>query len=112
MIENFVDYLQGHSTGEGARSYYNRFKKMLKNAFRKEMMQVNVLDLVERTATGNARKKDTLTMDELKVLAATPIENKEIRRAALFCSLTCLAWVNVKPLTWDKISLDTRQLEL
>jgi integrase/recombinase XerD len=112
LIEDFVDYLQEYSTGEGAKSYFNRFKKMLKNAFRKGMMQINVLDLVERTATGNAKKKDTLTLDELKILAATPIENKEIRRAALFCSLTGLAWVDVKQLTWDKIRLDTRQLEI
>ena len=112
LIEDFIDYLQANSTGEGAKSYYARFKKMLKNAFRKGMMQVNVLDKVEKAATGKAKKKDTLTLEEIKTLAATKTESGEVRRAALFCSMTGLAWIDVKKLTWNKIKMDTRQLEV
>jgi integrase len=112
LIEDFIDYLQDKSTGEGARSYYARFKKMLKTAFRKGVMQFNVLDKVERKATGKAKKKDILTLEEIKVLAATHTESGEVRRAALFCTLTGLAWVDVKKLTWSKIKMDTRQLEI
>lgn len=112
LIEDFIDYLQENSTGEGARSYYARFKKMLKNAFRKGIMQFNVLDKVEGKATGKAKKKDILTLDEIKLLAATHTESKEVKRAALFCTLTGLAWIDAKNLTWNKIKIDSRQLEV
>lgn len=32
IIEEFQDYLREHSEGEGAASYFNRFKKMMKQA--------------------------------------------------------------------------------
>ncbi len=112
LIEDFIDYLQSRSTGEGARSYYNRFKKMLKNSYRKKLLRENILDHVEKKAKGKAKKKDTLTLEDLKLLAATDIKNQEVRRAALFCSVTGLAWVDVKGLTWDKIKLETRKLEM
>lgn len=112
LIEDFIDYLQEKSTGEGAKSYYSRFKKMLKHAFRKRLMDKNVIDLVEKTAKGKASKKDTLTLDELKTLAATPTESKEVKRAALFSCVTGLAWVDIKALTWNKIKLDGSMMEI
>lgn len=112
IIEDFIDYLQANSTGEGAKSYYNRFKKMLKNAYRKKFMKDNILDEVERKVKGKAKKKDTLTLEELQLLASTPTESKEVKRAALFCSLTGLAWVDVNELTWGKIKMDSKQLEI
>lgn len=112
LIEDFIDYLQSRSTGEGAKSYYSRFKKMLKNAFRKRVMDKNIIDLVEKTAKGKAGKKDVLTLDELKILAATPTESKEVRRAALFSCVTGLAFVDIKALTWNKIKLDGCMMEI
>src|SRR4051812_8732214 len=32
IIEDFIEFLEHNSTGEGAASYYNRFKKMIKQA--------------------------------------------------------------------------------
>lgn len=112
IIEDFIDYLQMKSTGEGASSYYKRFKKMLKNAYRKRLMKVNVLDFVERKVKGRAKKKDTLTLDELKILAATAIESGEVRRAALFSCVTGLAWIDIKKLKWKDIKLDGRIMEI
>ena len=112
LIEDFIDYLQSKSTGEGAKSYYNRFKKMLKTAYRKKFMKENVLDEVERKVKGKAKKKDTLTLEDIKVLANTPTESNEVKRAALFCCVTGLAWADVKPLTWSNIRMDSRQLEI
>lgn len=112
LIEDFIDYLQSKSTGEGASSYYKRFKKMLKQAYRKRLMKTNVLDFVEKKVKGRAKKKDTLTLDELKTLAATPTESKEVRRAALLSSVTGLAWVDIKALTWNKIKLDSCMMEV
>ena len=110
LIEDFIEYLEASSTGEGARSYYNRFKKMIKQAYRKKLMKTNVLDFVERKATGNAKKKDILTLDELKTLAATTTDSSEVRRAFLFTCVTGLRWCDIKSLQWKNINLDSRQM--
>jgi integrase/recombinase XerD len=112
LIEDFIDYLEGKHIGEGAKSYFNRFKKMLKMAYRKRLMKDNVLDLVERKVKGKAKKKDTLTLEELKILSETPTENTEIRRAFLFCCVTGLRWCDVKALKWGQINLGNRQMKL
>jgi len=112
IIEDFIDYLEANSTGEGASSYYSRFKKMIKQAYRQRLMKDNVLDFVERKVKGKAKRKDTLTMDELKILSATPTESSEVRRAFLFCCVSGLRWIDVKPLKWQSINVESRQMNL
>lgn len=112
LIEDFMDYLDSVSEGEGARSYFSRFKKMIKQAYRKSLLRINPLDKVEKRLKGKARRKDILTLDELKVLAATPTESEQVKKAFLFCCVTGLRWVDVKSLKWDNIDLNNRQMSL
>ncbi len=112
IIESFMDFLESKSKGEGASSYYFRFKKMIKHAYRQRLMQENVLDFVERKIKGKAGKKDILTLAELKILAATPVENKEIRRAFLFTCVTGLRWIDIKSLKWNSINIANKQLNI
>ena len=112
LIEDFIFYLENKSTGEGARSYYNRFKKMLKNAHRKKLLKDNILDHVERKVKGKAKRKDTLTIEEIKLLSATDCASTEVRNAFLFCCLTGLRWVDVKALKWNNINLNSKQMNL
>lgn len=111
-IEDFIDYLESNSTGEGAQSYYNRFKKMLKHSYRKGLMKVNILDFVERKVKGKAKKKDTLSLDEMKTLAATTTESSEVKRAFLFSCVTGLRWCDVKSLKWSNVNTVNRQMSL
>jgi integrase len=106
IIEDFIQYLENNSTGEGASSYYSRFKKMVKHAYRKRLMKENVLDFVERKVKGKAKKKDTLSQDEIKILAVTPTESAEVRRAFLFSCFTGLRWIDVKNLQWSSINVN------
>lgn len=112
LLEDFIDYLETNSKGEGAKSYYNRFKKMLKNAYRQKFMKENILDFVERKVKGKAKRKDTLTIAELKTLSATPTESSEVRRAFLFSCVTGLRWCDIKPLKWQSINTKSRQMNL
>jgi integrase/recombinase XerD len=112
IIEDFIEFLEANSAGEGASSYYSRFKKMIKQAYRKKFMKDNVLDFVERKVKGKAKRKDTLTLDELKVLAATPTESSEVRRAFLFSTVSGLRWIDVKSLRWGSINIETRQMNI
>ena len=111
-IEDYIDFLESNSIGEGANSYYSRFKKMIKQAYRQRLLKENVLDFVKRKVKGKAKKKDILTLSELKQLSSTSIESSEVRRAFLFCSVTGLRWCDVKALTWDNINLANKQMLL
>lgn len=112
IIEDFIDYLQAKSKGEGAKSYYARFKKMIKYAYRSKVIEENILDFVEKKVKGKAKDKDILTLEEIKILANTPIKSSKIKNAALFSAFTGLAWVDIKNLSWDNIKLETKKLEI
>jgi len=103
LIESFIDYLQEHSIGSGAVSYYKRFTKMILHAYRSKMMSVNVLDFVTKKPKGRVLKKDFLTLDEIEVLTNTPTSALEVKRAFLFCCNTGMAWVDVKSLKWSDV---------
>jgi len=105
LITNFRDWLISFSIGEGAASYFSRFKKMVKAAYRSKLLPNNPAAEVKVKGRGNARKKDVLTIEEIKQLAATPTESNEVKQAFLFCCLTGLRWCDVEALTWDNINL-------
>lgn len=112
LIDGFIDYLNDYCSGEGASSYYKRFKKMITYAYRCELMAKNPFDKVTKHTKGVARKKDVLSIEEIKVLAHTPTESEDVKRAALFCCMSGLRWCDVKTLKWDNIKngkVDIRQ---
>lgn len=112
LIEDFMDYLQNQSEGEGASSYYSRYKKMMKYAYRRRLMKENVLDLVEKKLRCKAARKDILTLDELKILAATPTESGEVKRAFLFSCVTGLRWIDVNNIKWNNVNLSEKSIIL
>ncbi len=112
IIESFIDYLESNSTGEGAKSYYRRFAKMIKYAYRKKLMKTNVLDFVEKKVKGVALKKDALTIDEIKLLSITPINSNVVKNAFLYACVTGLRFIDVKGLKWKHINLSTKQMKL
>jgi site-specific recombinase XerD len=103
LIRTFQDYLRARSIGEGASSYFNRFKKMVKAAYRAKLLQTNPAAEVP-TRQGRAKRRDTLTMEEIKRLNDTPTESDQVKRAFLFTCMTGLAWIDVKLLKWKNIS--------
>jgi site-specific recombinase XerD len=111
IISDFQDYLRAHSTGEGASSYFNRFKKMVKQAYRQKLLQVNPAAEV-RTIQGSAKKKDTLTLEEIGLLAATSTESSEVKLAFLFSCVTGLRWVDVLNLQWENINLSGKYMNI
>lgn len=110
IIERFIEYLEKRSIGEGAQSYYNRFKKMLKYAYRQGLLKTNLLDKVERKIRGKATKREILTIPEIEELLKTPIDSNEVKRAAIFSLMTGLAWVEINNLKWENIDLKNKVL--
>lgn len=111
LIADFQDYLRRHSKGETAGSYFSRYKRMIKQAHRQKLIASNPAADV-RTIQGTAKKKDTLTLEEIQTLAATPVQSPEIRKAFLYSCVTGLRWVDVKPLKWKSINLSNRYMSI
>lgn len=111
IISDFQDYLRQHSTGEGASSYFNRFKKMVKQAYRQKLLQNNPATEV-KTIQGNSRKKDVLTLEEIRQLSATTTESNEVKRAFLFSCVTGLRWIDVTCLQWSNVNIKNRYMTI
>lgn len=110
-VKGYADYLEASHKGEGACSYFARFKKMLKQAMREKVLQVNpAADIsVKRDMS---IKKNVLTLDEIKALSNTETANDELKRAFLFSCFTGLRWVDVKALQWQHIDFRNRILSI
>lgn len=92
---------------------FARFKKMLKAATERDILQKNPADGVSIKVDGNTLKKDVLSLDEVQRLAATHYENENpnIRRAFLFCLYCGLRWCDVKVLTFANVDFSNRLLK-
>ncbi len=110
LIEDFVGYLESKSEGEGAKSYYARFKKMIINAYKNKILKENILDFVDKRPKGKAKEKDTLTKEEIEMCLKTPLANLEIRNAFIFACMTGLRFGDIIDLKWSDIDLKNKQL--
>ena len=104
IVHQYAEYLSDTSEGEGASSYFKRFKKMIKQAVREKVILSNPTADVS-IKMDDSLVKDVLTIEEIKILASTPIVNTQIRNAFLFCCFTGLSWIDVKELKWKHINL-------
>lgn len=112
MVEDFSDYLQGRSVGEGAKSIYARFKKVVRYAVDHDVILKNPCNGITIKVDEQQLKKEVLSMDEVQRLAATHYdnENPNIRRAFLFCLYTGLRFCDVKDLTFANVDYANRLL--
>jgi integrase/recombinase XerD len=107
IVMDFRNYLSTRSKGEGAASYFSRFKKIVKQAHRSKVIFDNPTADVKVKGLGHASKKDILTLEEIKLLADTPTESGEVKRAFLFSCMTGLRWIDVSNLKWQNVNLTT-----
>lgn len=111
MIKGYVDYLQAHSVGEGALGYYQRFKKVIKSAVKKEIILKNPCTDIRCIVDENSLKKDVLTLEEIQQLAQTPYQNTEVRRAFLFCLYAGLRYCDVVDLKYSNVDYSGKRLK-
>lgn len=109
LISDFQDYLQEHGTGEGASSYFKRFKRMIKQAYRQGVITINPAAEV-KTVTGKSQRKDILTLEEITILNNTHTESAEVKKAFLFSCMTGLRWVDISNLKWSNVDLRNSRL--
>ena len=116
MVEAFTEYLQSRSIGEGAKSLYQRFKKVYKSCaikcninYQRPFVNADGKSITITIDEG-AMVKDFLSPDEERQLMATHYtgENPEIRNAFIFCLYTGMRWCDVKDLTLGNFDFANR----
>lgn len=113
MVEVFTEYLQGRSRGEGARSIYARFKKVIKYAIEHDIMLKDPCTGISIKVDDQQLRKEILSTDEMQQLIATHYkhENPNIRRAFIFCLYCGLRFCDVKDLTFANVDFSNKLLK-
>lgn len=112
MMIAFVEYLQGRSVGEGAKSIYQRFKKVINHAIEHDIMVKNPCTGVSCKVDDQTLRKDVLSLDEIERLVSTTYEgqNDNIRRAFIFCLYTGMRFCDVVELKFRNIDYSNKLL--
>lgn len=113
MIISFVDYLESKSTGEGALTFYKRFKKVIKYAVEHNVISKNPCAGVVCKVDENQLTKDILSVDEMKKLIATkyPEQNPNTRRAFIFTLYTGIRFCDIIELKYSNVDYSNKILK-
>jgi site-specific recombinase XerD len=113
MVEAFTEYLQSRSIGEGAKSIYARFKKVIKYAIEHDAMFKNPCTGIVIKADEQQLKKEVLSQDEIQRLIETHYdnENPNIRKAFILCLYCGLRFCDVKDLTFANVDYSNKLLK-
>lgn len=113
MMTAFAEYLQTRSKGEGAKSIFQRFKKVINYAVEHEAMKKNPCTGISIKVDDQILRKDVLSEDEIQQLLAyhDPKQNDDIRRAFIFCLYLGLRFCDVKDLTFANIDYSNKLLK-
>jgi integrase len=118
MVVHFIDFLQDNHSGEGANSYYGRFKKILNHAVAKNIISKSPTQKKEpgdselTCKKPSGLRKQILTNDEIQLIAKTNCTRPEIKKAFLFCLCTGLRFVDVKALKYSNIDFSSARLKI
>jgi integrase len=85
-----------------ASGYWSTFRGCLKIAFHEKMLKENVNDFLE-PISGISRRREYLTLDEVRQLANTPCDVPDLKNASLFSCLTGLRISDILALDWSNI---------
>lgn len=112
MILAFVDYLRNHSTGSGAQSIFQRFKKVMAAAVEADLVRKNPCLGITIPVDETALVKDVLSTDEVLKLIEThyEFESKELRRAFIFTLYTGIRYCDLVELTYKNVDYTNKML--
>jgi len=114
MVEDFAEYLKTRSTGEGARSIFQRFKKVVRQAMRDHLFNSNPCEGIIIPEDERALKKEVLSKEEVAKLIDThyPCESTTVRNAFIFCLYTGLRFCDVQELRYKNIDFANKRVHL
>lgn len=112
MMIAFTEYLQSRSIGEGAKSIYQRFKKVINYAIEHDAMVKNPCIGVSIRVDDQILRKDVLSQEETQALINTHYdnENPNVRRAFILCLYCGLRFCDVNELTYKNVDYSNKLL--
>ena len=87
-----------------AAVYYSTFRALLKIAYKEKMLRENLNDFLDKIEWKEV-KKEYLTLDEVKQLAATPCRIPVLKQASLFACMTGLRISDILQLKWSDFEM-------
>ena len=113
MIEKFVDFLVDNHKGQGAETYYRRFKRLVNYAVEQGEISKSPCRGITTPKVDDILSKDILSQEEMKQLFATHYsgENPEIRRAFAFTCMTGVRRCDVVELCYSNIDYSNKLLK-
>ena len=117
MMRKFVDYLIDNHKGQGAMTYFKRFKRLINYSLSTGMLKQNPCKdsqgkAIAPPTTDDILAKDILSADELVQLFSTHYEgeNPEIRRAFAMTCYSGIRFCDIVKLSYSDIDYSNRVL--
>ena len=112
MIASFVIYLESKSKGEGARGYFQRFKKVVKYAVDNNIIAKNPCTGIVCKVDDQILRKDVVSIEEVNKLMSTTYkgQNPEIRRAFIFSLYTGIRYCDIVELRYTNVDYSSKIL--
>jgi site-specific recombinase XerD len=106
IVVNFKEYLKERLNGETPANYFKKFKMVLNQAVKDKIISSNPANgkTIKRNDDDEAIQKDILNFEEIQLLASTPANNEEVKKAFLFSCLTGLRFCDISILKWKNIN--------
>ena len=102
----FNRYLLDRHSGKTPEDYFRSFKRVIKSATRDGYFRINPAEDVKCKTNPSRCLKQFLESHEYIALIKTPMANREVRDAFIFCCYTGLRWCDVTSLAWAQIRQD------
>lgn len=113
MMLSFAEYLQSKSKGEGAKSIFQRFKKVVAYAVEHDVINKNPCAGVQCKVDEQTLRKDVLSVEEMQQLISTtyPEQNQDVRRAFILCLYAGIRFCDVVELKYGNVDYSNRLLK-
>ena len=113
MMQKFVEYLVDNHKGQGAETYYKRFKRMINYAVEQEVIPKSPCKGVITPQRDDILEKDILSRDEVIKMFETHYkgENPEIRRAFAMTCLSGIRHCDIIRLTYSEVDYANKMLK-
>jgi len=102
--------MQSNLKGETPYNYFTKFKRVVRKAMDDGLIHGDPVKGI-KVIRDEGLKKEILTIEEIKLLAAAECGNSEIKRAFLFSLYSGLRWCDVSKLTYSNIDYSALKLK-
>lgn len=121
FCQGYIDYLLNEYRPNGkqlmhttAHNYYRVVNGALNAAVREDLMKVNPFTRISSSDKIHKpeSKREYMTIDEVRLLIATPMSNETVKSAYLFSCFCGLRISDIKELRWKDVFCDGEQYRL